>query len=44
MFIDNKGIGLLSMNEIANKYNGFLNYSFDDGFKIHLTLMKGDTV
>lgn len=40
-FIDNKGIGLLSMNEIANKYNGFLNYSFDDGFKIHLTLMKG---
>ena len=36
-----KGIGLLSMNEIANKYNGFLNYEFDNGFKIHLTLMKG---
>lgn len=36
-----KGIGLLSMNEIADKYNGFLNYGFDDGFKIHLTLMKG---
>lgn len=35
-----KGIGLLSMNEIANKYNGFLNYEFDNGFKIHLTLMK----
>lgn len=36
-----KGIGLLSMNEIATKYNGFLNYEFDNGFKIHLTLMKG---
>lgn len=36
-----KGIGLLSMKEIASKYNGFLNYSFDNGFKIHLTLMKG---
>lgn len=36
-----KGIGLLSMNEIASKYNGFLNYEFDNGFKIHLTLMKG---
>lgn len=36
-----KGIGLLSINEIAEKYNGFLNYSFDNGFKIHLTLMKG---
>lgn len=36
-----KGIGLASMNEIASKYNGFLNYEFDQGFKIHLTLMKG---
>lgn len=36
-----KGIGLLSMDEIANKYKGFLNYEFDNGFKIHLTLMKG---
>ncbi len=36
-----KGIGLLSMEEIAHKYNGFLNYEFDNGFKIHLTLMKG---
>ncbi|NLX61080.1 MAG: hypothetical protein GXZ06_00930 [Tissierellia bacterium] len=36
-----KGIGLLSMKEIADKYKGFLNYSFDDGFKVHLTLMKG---
>lgn len=40
-FMESKGIGLLSMNEIAYKYNGFLNCSFDDGFKIHLTLMKG---
>lgn len=38
--ISNKGIGLSSMQEIADKYNGFLNYSFDKGFKIHLTLMK----
>lgn len=36
-----KGIGLLSMDEIARKYNGFLNYEFENGFKIHLTLMKG---
>ena len=37
----NKGIGLLSMKEIADKYNGFFNYKFEDGFKIHMTLMKG---
>lgn len=37
----NKGIGLSSMKEIADKYNGFLNYGFDKGFKIHVTLMKG---
>lgn len=36
-----KGIGLISIKEIAYKYNGFVNYSFDKGFKIHLTLMKG---
>ncbi|WIV12962.1 histidine kinase [Proteiniborus sp. MB09-C3] len=36
-----KGIGLLSMKEIAGKYNGFLNYEFNNGFKIHLILMKG---
>lgn len=35
------GIGLMSMNEIASKYKGFLNYKFDKGFKIHITLMKG---
>lgn len=38
----NKGIGLISMNEIANKYNGFLKYSYDNGFRIRLVLMKGD--
>lgn len=36
-----KGIGLLSMNEIAEKYNGYFNCRFDEGFKIHMTLMKG---
>lgn len=36
-----RGIGLSSMSEIAGKYNGFLNYKFDNGFKVHLTLMKG---
>lgn len=37
----NDGIGLLSMNEIASKYNGFLNYGYDHGFRLHITLMKG---
>lgn len=37
----NSGIGLLSMEDIANKHKGFLNYEFNQGFKIHLTLMKG---
>lgn len=36
-----RGIGLLSIKEIAHKYNGFLNYSYDNGFKLHVTLMKG---
>lgn len=39
--LSNKGIGLLSMEEIASKYKGILNYSFNNGFKIHITLMKG---
>lgn len=39
--IKHDGIGLMSMNEIAMKYNGFMNYKFDNGFKIHVTLMKG---
>lgn len=37
----NDGIGLMSMNEIALKYNGLMNYKFENGFKIHITLMKG---
>lgn len=36
-----EGIGLLSIKEIANKYNGFFNHSFEKGFKLHITLMKG---
>ena len=36
----NDGIGLLSMEDIASKYKGFLNYEFNEGFKIHITLMK----
>ncbi|HEY8363302.1 MAG TPA: histidine kinase [Tissierellaceae bacterium] len=39
--LSKKGIGLLSMKEIASKYNGFINYGFDNGFRIHMTLMKG---
>ena len=34
------GMGLISMEDIAKKYNGFLNYQFKDGFQLHLTLMK----
>lgn len=39
--LSDKGIGLLSIKEIASKYKGFVNYGFDNGFKIHMTLMKG---
>lgn len=39
---ESKGIGLDYINETANKYNGLFNYKFENGFKIHLTLMKGD--
>lgn len=38
---ENKGIGLDSMKETANKYKGLFNYKFENGFKIHVTLMKG---
>lgn len=44
VFKNSKGIGLMSMEDIAKKHNGFLNYKFDDGFQLHLTLMKGDTL
>jgi len=40
--LENRGIGLDYIHETANKYNGLFNYKFEDGFKIHLTLMKGD--
>lgn len=36
-----KGMGMSSMKEIADKYGGSFNYEFDEGFKIHITLMKG---
>lgn len=39
---ENSGIGLDYINETANKYNGLFNYIFENGFKIHLTLMKGE--
>ena len=34
------GIGLIKMQEIASKYKGFMNYKFDNGFVLHITLMK----
>lgn len=37
-----KGIGLDYIDETAKKYKGVFNYKFEDGFKIHLTLMKGE--
>lgn len=37
-----KGIGLDYIRETANKYNGLFNYKYDNGFKIHITLMKGN--
>lgn len=39
-----KGMGLLSMAEVASKYNGVFNYEFDKGFNIRLILMKGEIV
>lgn len=39
---ENKGIGLESMSDTADKHGGFFNYKFENGFKIHLTLMKGE--
>lgn len=42
--ISSKGMGLISMEDITRKHNGFLNYKFENGFQLHLTLMKGDTL
>ncbi len=39
--IDKSGIGLITIEEIAEKYNGFVNYNLENGFNIHITLMKG---
>lgn len=39
---EDKGIGLDYMGETANKYNGIFNYKFENGFKIHVTFMKGE--
>nr|WP_300003913.1 histidine kinase [Tissierella sp.] len=36
-----QGMGLILMEEIARKYDGFINYEFREGFKIYITLMKG---
>ncbi len=44
VFKSSKGIGLMSMEDIVKKHNGFLNYKFENGFQLHLTLMKGDIV
>lgn len=44
VFKNSKGIGLMSMEDIVKKHNGFLNYKFENGFQLHLTLMKGDIV
>lgn len=39
--INKNGIGLVSMEEIASKYNGFMNIESGNGFIIHIVLMKG---
>lgn len=44
VFKSSKGIGLMSMEDIVKKHNGFLNYKFENGFQLHLTLMKGDII
>ncbi|MGO1819174.1 MAG: sensor histidine kinase [Senegalia sp. (in: firmicutes)] len=38
------GIGLYSMEKLAKKYKGIFNYRFEDGFRLHLTLMKGNKI
>lgn len=37
---ENKGIGLDYIDETVKKYKGFFNYKFDNGFKIHISIMK----
>ena len=38
----NDGLGILSMEEIAKKYNGLFNVITDDGFKINIAIDKGE--
>ncbi len=40
--IDQLGLGLISMEEVYKKYSGNGSFGFDNGFKIHMVLMKGD--
>ena len=44
--LNSKGMGLISMEDTARKHNGFLNCKFEDGFQLHLALMKtkGDII
>ncbi|MCW6682327.1 histidine kinase [Aerococcaceae bacterium NML160702] len=39
---DFSGIGLLSMSDTAKKYHGNLTLHTQDGFGVHIVLMKGD--
>ncbi len=39
---EHKGIGLDYITETANKYDGHFNYNYEKGFKMHITLMKGN--
>lgn len=34
------GIGLISIDEIVEKYSGIINYDLEDGFGIHITFIK----
>lgn len=39
--INKSGIGLITIEELAEKYNGFVNYHLEKGFGLHIALMKG---
>lgn len=41
-FNENDGLGLLSINEIAQKYGTTLNVITDNGFKLNITFKKGE--
>ena len=42
LVLKNDGLGILSMEEIAKKYNGLFNVITDDGFKINIAIDKGE--